>query len=345
MRVVYVKDLFSGIIVGLDVMNNDRILVKKHTILDDNIIHTLVDELDSNTPVWVYDKSEIKPVLCDANTSLTNNYIDYVVTSYMNLFSASVLDTNKFNCICDNLHSYLSSSHKTLYEMFVLNDSHSYTYEHSISVAMYSTLLGLFYSLSTDELYNLIIGSILHDLGKLRISDNILNKPARLLETEFSAIKRHPLYGAEIVDNMLGNKAKPVHGIVIEHHEKLDGSGYPYGKKGNEISPLSKIVTVCDIFSAITSERSYHNARSFDTGVKQLKAEALNNKVEKRIVKDLTSLIVVYREGSYVKLNNDKTYIVVKSDSLSSRPVLMDCITRNILDLNLHSEFVIVNAV
>ncbi|MCJ7625455.1 MAG: HD domain-containing protein, partial [Anaerolineaceae bacterium] len=133
-----------------------------------------------------------------------------------------------------------------------------YTVGHSLRVSDFSVEIALELGLSTEEIYHLRIGTLLHDVGKIGISDVILGKPGRLTTLEYDRIKEHPSIGERILGEirLLQREIK----AVAEHHERLDGSGYPRGLCENQISIYGKIVAVADVFDAMTSERPYRKA-------------------------------------------------------------------------------------
>ncbi|UII54140.1 HD-GYP domain-containing protein [Cytobacillus spongiae] len=148
------------------------------------------------------------------------------------------------------------------YLIKLLHQSDPYTAQHNISVAILSGLLGKWLRLSEEHLRVLITGAVLHDIGKLCIPERILNKPGRLTNEEFSVIKMHPIYGYHLLLNQQKLQFDiPL--IALQHHERMDGSGYPYNLKGNEITTYAKIVGVVDVFHAMASDRVYRKALPF----------------------------------------------------------------------------------
>jgi putative nucleotidyltransferase with HDIG domain len=134
-----------------------------------------------------------------------------------------------------------------------------YTYSHSVNVCLYAIAIGKKLSLSDSELSELAHGAILHDIGKSKISDKILNKEGPLDEAEFETMKTHTTVGEAILEK-LGEKSKIKLDSVLSHHEKMDGSGYPQGLKGEEIPYYAQIIAVADVFDALTTKRSYKEA-------------------------------------------------------------------------------------
>jgi putative nucleotidyltransferase with HDIG domain len=132
-----------------------------------------------------------------------------------------------------------------------------YTHKHSDRVAKYSVKIAKKLQLSKEQLENLTVAAVLHDIGKIHVPIEILNKPGRLTDEEFEIIKKHPQDGAEMVRNSYYQELAP---IIEQHHERLNGSGYPYGLKGDEILLEARIIAVSDTFDAMTEDRAYRKA-------------------------------------------------------------------------------------
>jgi len=154
---------------------------------------------------------------------------------------------------------------KTKLEKHYLNTIHAmvnameasdiYTRGHSERVTILSIMIGKLVKLSSEELKILRIGALLHDLGKIGIYDSVLNKKQSLTINEYEIIKQHPVIGEKIIRPI--GLPQDVHDIILQHHEWFNGSGYPYGIAGEEISYLARIVSVADSFDAMTSQRAY----------------------------------------------------------------------------------------
>ena len=160
----------------------------------------------------------------------------------------------------DKLEKAYLESIQVLRETVEAKDS--YTKGHSDRVSAYSVLLGEKLGLSNEDIRTLQVGGWFHDIGKIGVSDEIISKPGKLTDDEFSEIKMHPEIGKHILSNAtLFNNIIP---IVLHHHERYDGKGYPSGLKGNKIPDLVRIVTIADAFDAMTSTRSYRPALEID---------------------------------------------------------------------------------
>lgn len=156
----------------------------------------------------------------------------------------------------DKLEQAYMESIETL--RYTVEAKDPYTKGHSDRVAEYSVLIGKSLNLSEEELKNLKIGGLFHDIGKIGVPDSILLKESRLDDEEYSQIKNHPLIGVHILSN--ATIFQDIIPIVKHHHERFDGKGYPSQLSGKDIPYLARIVSIADSFDAMTSKRSYRNA-------------------------------------------------------------------------------------
>ncbi|ASW43480.1 diguanylate cyclase [Clostridium isatidis] len=161
----------------------------------------------------------------------------------------------------------LVSSVKTL--ISVINAKDRYTYGHSERVVLYSRLMANKLNLSKKDKENLIYGAYMHDIGKINIPKEVLMKKMPLTNEEWEMLKQHPENGVEIIktiDSLSG--AMP---IILHHHERYDGKGYPYGLKGEEIPFLARILCIVDSFDAMTSNRPYNKRKTYEEAIEELK--------------------------------------------------------------------------
>lgn len=150
------------------------------------------------------------------------------------------------------------------YYLELLKKKDLYTYLHCLRVSYYSCLIGICINLSNEELLRLINASLLHDIGKLLIPKDILNKKQKLTYDELNIIKKHTIYAKEI----LSKDCDDIIDDIICHHERLDGSGYPYHLKN--ISLNARIIAIADSFDAMTSNRGYNKVLSYDEAFSEL---------------------------------------------------------------------------
>ncbi len=142
------------------------------------------------------------------------------------------------------------------------------TYDHSKRTLKISLLLGQECGLDQSEMRSLEFGALLHDIGKIGVPDHVLRKPGKLNDFEWAMMRRHPNLGGEILSGL--SWLDGARTIVAQHHEKWDGSGYPLGLRGEEIDLGARILFVADAFDAMTSDRVYRLAKSYDEAVAEL---------------------------------------------------------------------------
>lgn len=160
----------------------------------------------------------------------------------------------------------LVTSIKTL--ISIINAKDKYTYSHVERVVIYSRLMAKKLGLSEEEKKQLIYGAYMHDIGKINIPNEILTKKMRLTKEEWEILKQHPKDGVEIIKSV--NSLKDVVPLILYHHERYDGFGYPVGLKEKEIPYLARVLTVIDSFDAMTSSRPYNKRKTYDEGLVEL---------------------------------------------------------------------------
>jgi putative nucleotidyltransferase with HDIG domain len=201
-------------------------------------------------------------------------------------------------------------------------NAEDYTYYHSLNVAMICMMIGKWMRLDQPNIKNLVLSGLLHDIGKAKIPPEILNKPGKLSESEFEEIKRHSQYGYEILSKMK-DVYHEVAVAVLTHHEREDGSGYPFGLKGEKLNLYSKIVTLSDIFDAMTANRPY---KGKDTPFKVFDLIQNNSfgVLAPTVLKVFLDNVTNYYIGSKVRLNTGETGEVIFMNKMDfSKPVIL----------------------
>jgi putative nucleotidyltransferase with HDIG domain len=195
-------------------------------------------------------------------------YNQFGIATIIILFFPYLLIRYSFQLVFDMRQSYLNTI-KALSS--ALEEKDPYTKGHSERVEKYSQMLAKESGAKID-MQQLQYAAIFHDIGKIGIMDTILNKPGKLAPEEFEFIKEHPSKGVHILENV--TFLKKATEIIGAHHEYLDGSGYPKGLVAEEIPYESKIITVVDIFDAVTTDRPYRPAMSHQEAIEILKSES-----------------------------------------------------------------------
>jgi len=222
---------------------------------------------------------------------MINNKIDLLIDDIACRLGDTLVSSQSVITALKKVASFFKTNIDLLQDLCALNAKHPYTYQHSLNVACYSMLIGKARHFNSDKLSLLCLGSILHDIGKLHISNSLLNKPSSLTREEFEVIKQHPLLGARIYCSTHREIDNRVLLIIRQHHEKLNGTGYPYGLFANKIDELSKIVAVADIFDAVTTTRAYHQGQSIPEGLNLLYSCAYRGELDSKIVNNLADAL------------------------------------------------------
>ncbi len=163
------------------------------------------------------------------------------------------------NELVDNISQSVFRNQDALISLCRIKHIDEYTYMHSLSVCVLMTSFARAMDYSVTEVRQIAIGALLHDMGKMRVPPQILNKPASLTDEEFGVMKSHVDYSAELIAGLEWMVPNSVD-VVMQHHERIDGSGYPYGLKGDEISKIGQMSAIVDVYDALTSERCYKGA-------------------------------------------------------------------------------------
>jgi HD-GYP domain-containing protein (c-di-GMP phosphodiesterase class II) len=219
------------------------------------------------------------------------------------------------------LIDYIVENGDTNSFLFDVKTYDNYTYLHCIDTGIMSTLLGIKMNFKTPELIELGTGAILHDIGKTKISSGIINKKGSLTEEEFKEIRNHPIYGKEILEKNYSISDNTIK-VVSEHHERFDGKGYPNGLSGNEISKFGKIACVCDVYAAVSSNRSYRKQFNPNDAYELILAGS-GTMFDSNVVEKFKNTFSVYPLGCRVRLSNSiEGYVVKQNFGFPDRPVI-----------------------
>ena len=230
---------------------------------------------------------------------------------------AAVRFTQLIRSIMDDLRSN-EELLSLLADVYVYDN---YIFSHSLNVALYSLALGMELKLNEKQLETLGMGAILHDVGKMLIPFEILGKAGKLTEEEYELVKKHPEYGFQLLKKIHTVSLHVAH-CAYQHHERLDGSGYPRGLKDNEIHDLGKIIAVADVFDAVTSNRVYRSAMLPHEGLEILYAGA-GTQFEIPIVEAFRRAVAIYPNGLSVVLNDGRKGVVSSQNiGIGDRPII-----------------------
>ncbi|MBK9294486.1 MAG: HD domain-containing protein [Oligoflexia bacterium] len=192
--------------------------------------------------------------------------------------------------LISNFISFIDAEPTAVGGLIGLSSHDFYTYNHSLDVCIYSLGLGQKSGITNkDELSDLGRGALFHDLGKRKVPVEIICKQGTLDEAEWAQMKRHPLYGLQIL-NEFPNISDAIKACCFEHHENHTGNGYPQGIKGNEIHPMARIVAITDTYDALTTKRSYNVPMSPQDALTLMK-EKLAGRFDPDLLKAMYSVL------------------------------------------------------
>ncbi len=215
----------------------------------------------------------------------------------------------------------LSSKESLLIYLTDIRQKSDYLYGHCVDVGVFAVAFGLAMGLSRDEIYILGIGGLLHDYGKTCIPNDIIEKNGPLTPDEFEQVKKHAAFGYNIlraetkVDSRIAL-------VALQHHERPDGRGYPWGVEGEEIHPLARIIAVADVYDALITDRVYRPRIATHEAIRIIN-QGSGSQFDDKVVEAFNKITVPYYIGSAVKLNNGLAGAVLRINSLEpARPVI-----------------------
>ncbi len=175
--------------------------------------------------------------------------------------------------------------------------------------------MGIKLGYSAIKLFNLALASLVYDIGMVRVPAIILEKESKLSPEEFNQIKTHPIHSYQIITKELGLPME-IARVALEHHERFDGSGYPRKLHGNELSEMTKIISIADTYEALIKDRSHREGKESYEAIKVVLGEG-SKKMDPEILKYFISMMSIYPVGSYVELNDGSIAQVISSDPVS----------------------------
>lgn len=329
----------------------DRTLVARGTILDDFTIDGLkkrgvtgvyIQEGEPDpepetkeVPLPPIAKKNIEkyrapdPAKVKLSESVKKRVSEGIQYLYNNSDSKQFTDTS--NKITSDLMKAINDNDALAVDISTLKTSDEYTFKHSVDVATLSMIIARNQGMSQKDIYNIGIAGLLHDMGKSKIPLEILNKPAKLSDEEFAIMKQHSVMGYDIL-----KEKKEFSGAislaVLQHHEKMNGRGYPLGCTADKICPYAKVLSVTDVYDALVTERPYKKSFSQRTAVEMIMS--MTEELDITNMKSFLESVILYPVDSTVTLSNGEDARVVKNNKNSVlRPVVVGLTTGKVYDL------------
>jgi putative nucleotidyltransferase with HDIG domain len=214
--------------------------------------------------------------------------------------------------VIDSMMESVFRNQNALLPVARLKNLDDYTFEHSVAVSALLIVFGRIMKLPKETIKELALGGLLHDIGKVQIPDSILDKPGKLTDDEFVLIQSHVDEGLHMLKNVPGI-SDVVRQVVAEHHERLDGSGYPNKLAGKQISLYGQMAAIVDVYDAITSEKVYNRGMPATQALKKL-LEWSNHHFSPQLVKTFIRAIGIYPTGTLVQLESKRLGVVIEQN-------------------------------
>ncbi len=327
------KDLAPGMVMGKTIINNltGEIIIRKNEVMDESKIEKIKSYFRENRGI------QAAAIEAEESIFIINGVEKYLPPKTSRFLKKVITAENQQKAITaavEVMHEArmgLPISSKNVEESVItiidsifdnedaavnllnIKNFDDYTYTHSVNVSTISLLVASKLKLKKDDHIQLGVGAMLHDLGKVRIPLEVLNKPDKLTDEEFMVMKKHPVFTYQMMkgEKHISDISKF---IAAEHHEKYDGTGYPRGLKGEEINYFARIVAIADVYDALTTDRVYRKAMKPYDAMKII-VSGSGTHFDPEIVRVFLQAISIYPAGSHIKLNTGEIAVVEKVDS------------------------------
>lgn len=215
-----------------------------------------------------------------------------------------VLNLEGLHTVAEQICQFMNSNSNFMKILNSVQDKNQYLFSHPVNVTFIAYVIGKWMNMKQLELYHLVCAGMLHDIGKAKIRDSILNKAEKLTDKELETVRSHTVIGYNILSGLNILDADVLSG-VLSHHERQDGSGYPHGLRGDQISLFGRIISIADIYDAITSTKAYKMKSSPFKAVEEI-YESSFRCLDPQICQVFMNHITDYYYGIQVRLNNEQ---------------------------------------
>lgn len=310
MRFVLTEELVPGMVVGRDIVSPSRSFMIKEGV-------TLTDEYIS----YLAEKGYLGAYIFDSGSETVEmQEVISEMTLAEGVKAVAENDIGKLMASAKQIVTDISNLEKLSIDLFDMRSYDDYTYHHSVNVAVYAAAVGKYMGMNEEELVQLAQAGICHDLGKQKIPPEILNKPGQLSDEEFELVKNHP---KDAYDMLYDNHeiSAVVRQAVLCHHENENGSGYPSGLTGEELSPMAKILHAVDVYDALISRRPYKEPYAPVDAFEYLMG-GKNILFDEKVVDAMRMVIPAYPIAMEVSLSTGVQAIVIDHSADPLRPIV-----------------------
>lgn len=320
MRLEFVKNLSGKEILAKDILNGNGEILLRCGI---KIIKSFIPKLEQYGIFMVYVEDDRFSDIAKTNDliELKKTTLEIMPNLFNNLIKGPKSTLNKSISMLKELIDDIMNKNSINVELYEVKTYDNYTYIHCVDTGIMSIYLGTCLNLPPSQIKELGLSAMLHDIGKISIPNRIINKKGELTKKEFEEIKNHPIYGEKILRKTGLFSDSIIHGVA-QHHERIDGKGYPYGLKDFDICDYAKIITVSDVFTALSANRSYR--MKFDPKeAYEFILSGMGTKFDVNVIKKFKENFAIYPLGCCVRLSNGiEGYVVKQNNNLPDRPVI-----------------------
>lgn len=317
MKKMPVEQLKIGMIIGKSVCTKDgTLLFAPGTEIEAFHLKQMMDL--GIEQVEVKDSTASLPV----NGELTGNEVIETVQSIIrDLTLTNTLEQGTVKQAINNIFRQVVKDKCVMLHLTEVRGLDSYIFAHSVNVCMLSLIMGLFLKIKGDHLRNLGLAALLHDVGRTKVPKSILHKPGQISEEEYNKVKKHSILGYDMLKDSRQFE-ESVLLTALQHHERLDGSGYPFGIRGDDIGLFPRIVAVADVFDALLTDRPFRKA-FFPHQAVEIIVNSSSGQFDPEVLKVFVENVAIYPLGSVVALNTGEIGVVVDMNKgRQTRPVV-----------------------
>ncbi|WP_148192974.1 HD-GYP domain-containing protein [Pseudomonas syringae] len=239
---------------------------------------------------------------------------DAVMCMFTEARMGRAMDVDNVQLLVEEISNSILRHPHALISLSRLKTSDEYTYMHSVAVCALMVALAKRMGMPDDQVREAGVAGLMHDVGKMMIAPAVLNKPGRLTRDEFEIMKAHPELGVKILMDTQPVAASVID-VCLHHHEKVDGSGYPHGLKGDQISIFARMGAVCDVYDAITSDRPYKKGWGVAHSIREM--ASWQGHFDDVVFQSFVKTVGIYPIGTLVRLESGRLGVVVEQGQAS----------------------------
>ncbi len=324
-----INELEIGMVTAKEIYFGQTVLVGKGVIITEATIDSLKQKfIFEKIEVYTNDEGAPEHVAIFKEKTVEDIAISFdefsinVKNIFGNLFSDPTNTMKEVRVFVSKIQAELDSPGAIIKDVVLHGSRDDSIYRHSVNVAALSSILGGWLKLEESKIHLLTYSAILHDFGKTKIDGGLLNKVEKLTAEEFKLIKNHPVLGYEEIKKIHYLDSSVSYGVLM-HHERLDGSGYPFGIKEEKIHQFAKIIAIADIFDAVNSDRTYKKSKGPFEVLELIQEESLG-KLDYEYSKVFLDHIINYYMGEKVLLNTKEVCKIIQININDlTRPLLL----------------------